>query len=71
MGEKRDIRLEASMRKKIATLEAQLTAANDCTAKQAIATRKVYPTTSPKRSRVTARMGMAKKGWIKLVVESP
>lgn len=35
------------------------------------ATISVYPTTSPNRSPVTARMGIAQNGWIRFVLASP
>ncbi len=45
--------------------------ATTLTAKHAVATRNVYPTISPNRSRATARMGIAQNGWMRLVVPSP
>ena len=52
-------------------LEGIVNIATEQTKKHAAATIKVYPTTSPKRILVTANIGMAKKGCIKLLVESP
>src|SRR5262249_55690101 len=46
----------------IATIEAR---------KQATKTITLKPTTSPKRSRVTVRIGMAQNGWIRWAVLSP
>ena len=45
--------------------------ATTLTAKHAVATRNVYPTISPNRSRTTARIGIAQNGWMRLVVPSP
>ena len=45
--------------------------ATEVTMKHTTATKNVYPTTSPNRIRVTANIGIAKNGCMRLVTESP